>query len=122
MPMAVIAAASRPAQQPRGPVMRAPYQAGRQTAAQQEAPTPAEVQRRFSQVLAGLNLLSDAITGRAGGGGDALSGASTAAPLLLTAPDGSTRAVHWKDDEPASNVAADAEKMQLVAQVQQLQV
>lgn len=79
-------------------------------------------------MLAALTQLSEAITGST-----APEGATTAAPLLLTAPDGTTKAVHWQDCRPAEAArgparaaapaaAFDSEKENLKVQVQQLQV
>ena len=103
---------------------------------------PEQLHRGFAQVLAGLNQLASIFCGDAGDGGAAV---SNPAPMLLTAPNGSTRAVHWQDQNSPANSAAstcaasgcttsqaataaaaaaaaqhDAEKQRIVAEVQRL--
>lgn len=133
LPLAVVAAAvgkQAAAAQPQGSARRET-----RPSPQKAALRPTHLHGRFSQLLAALAKLSETITGHSGDGG--CGAATTAAPLLLTAPDGSTTAVHRREGSGASSsaqapaaaaasarlgAAADAEKERLRGQVRELQV
>ena len=130
MPLAVASAAAAPAAARRGPALRTPGQPG--GAGQQPGPAaagaPERLHRGFSSVFAGLAQLAALF---AGDDQSACSAASNPAPLLLTAPDGSSKTVRWQEqDENAAShpsistaarpAACDREKEQLRAEVQRL--
>ena len=115
MPMAVAAAAAAPAAAP--PALKSPLPGGgrRSAAQQQHATAPEALHRHFAQVFGGLAQLAELFAGGSGGEGAAEgTAAANPAPLLLTAPDGSRKAVHWQDQNGGhSNAASQASSASL---------
>ncbi len=108
MPMAVAAAAAAPAAVP--PALKSPLPGGsrRAAAAQQHVAAPEALHRHFSQLFAGLAQLADLFAGGSGSEGAEGTAVANPAPLLLTAPDGSRKAVHWQDQNVPSNASSPA--------------
>lgn len=100
MPLAIASAAGAagPHAAP-PPALKTPLPGGRNAA--QRGATPEHLHRQFSSVFSGLSQLAALFSGS--GGAD---GGGAAAPMLLTAPDGSTRSVRWQDQ--SSSAAASA--------------
>lgn len=103
MPLAVAAAAAAGAAGPaQPPALKSPRLVPTAAAAQRAAAKPEQLHRGFAAVFAGLTQLAALFSG----GGDDAEG--NAVPLLLTAPDGSTRTVHWQDQNSHANSAGTA--------------
>ncbi|PRW57636.1 hypothetical protein C2E21_3708 [Chlorella sorokiniana] len=102
MPLAVAAAAAAPTAAP--PALKSPLPGGgrRPAAQQQHAAAPEALHRHFAQVFGGLAQLADLFSGGNGSEGGEGAAVANPAPLLLTAPDGSRKAVHWQDQNASS--------------------
>lgn len=104
--MAAAAAAAGPAGPAHPPALKSPRlgPGSRPTAAAMHrgATKPEQLHRGFATVFAGLTQLASLFSG----GSSEADG--TASPLLLTAPDGTTRTVHWQDQNSPANSAGGA--------------
>lgn len=135
MPLAVAAAAAAagPASALKSPLL-GPDSRPTAPAAQRMAAKPEQLHRGFAAVFAGLTQLATLFSGGSNVSDD------SAAPMLLTAPDGSRRTVHWQDQTSPANstggasassqaggsaraadaAAGNAERQRLVAEVARL--
>jgi hypothetical protein len=83
-----------------------PGSSGGRAVQQRVTSQPEQLHRQFAQLFGGLSALSDLFAGGPGSSAADGSAVTNPAPLLLTAPDGSTKAVHWADRNSPTNPAA----------------
>lgn len=83
-----------------------PGSSGGRAVQQRVTSQPEQLHRQFAQLFGGFSALSDLFAGGPGSSAADGSAVTNPTPLLLTAPDGSTKAVHWADRNSPTNPAA----------------